>query len=403
MKLKSRRLGILLLVIVTVLAVSAVLLARRISGPAGTAVAIAADSTGVTADSAGASAGSGKHKKKKGDKDEAPKPVPVETALAVARDIPAYFNATGSLDARRRVQLVAKATGQVVQLHVEEGARVRAGQVLLELDHRAEELLLKEAAARAEIAAHELTRIQGLLDRGLGSDRDFEQAKTEADVSAAERDLAQVHLDDKVVRAPFGGLVTATIGQPLVGLAEAPPLEVKLFLPEQVVKQLHADQPVEIRPDVDPDAVLAGTVERIAPTVDPATSTVKVVLRVDDTSAAARVGSFLRARITTDVRHNAVAVPKRALVPEAGATYVYLAEADSVRKVAVTTGYADDAFVEVASGLELGNRVVTVGQGGLRNGSKIHDLSTESAAQGEPKVKDAGADSTQVAAASGNR
>jgi membrane fusion protein (multidrug efflux system) len=233
-----------------------------------------------------------------------------------------------------------------------------------------------------------------MLDRGLGSDRDFEQARTEAEVAAAQRDLAQVRLDDKIVRAPFSGLVTdrlvemgqtTNLGQPLVGLAEAPPLEVKLFLPEQVVKDLRTDQPVEIRPDVDAAVAMTGTVERIAPTVDPSTSTVKVTLRVDDSSAIARVGSFVRARITTDVRHGAVAVPKRALVPEAGATYVYLAEADSVRKVAVATGYADDDFVEVTDGLGLGSRIVTVGQGGLRNGSKIRDLTLENAAKSEPK------------------
>jgi membrane fusion protein (multidrug efflux system) len=384
MKLKSRRFGIVLLVIVVVLAVSGTLLVRQISGRGDDAVASAADSTGAGKTSA---------KKKKGEK-EAPKPVPVETALAVARDIPAYFNATGSLDARRRIQLVSKAQGQVVKLHVEEGARVREGQVLLELDHREEELLLKEATARAQTAASGLERIRGMLDRGLGSDRDFEQARTEAEVAAAQRDLAQVRLDDKIVRAPFSGLVTdrlvemgqtTNLGQPLVGLAEAPPLEVKLFLPEQVVKDLRTDQPVEIRPDVDAAVAMTGTVERIAPTVDPSTSTVKVTLRVDDSSAIARVGSFVRARITTDVRHGAVAVPKRALVPEAGATYVYLAEADSVRKVAVATGYADDDFVEVTDGLGLGSRIVTVGQGGLRNGSKIRDLTLENAAKSEPK------------------
>ncbi len=384
MNLKSRRLRIVALVVLVVLAASGALLVRRISGRPDTAAAATADSTGAVAEVRG----------KKGDKDKTPKPVPVETALAVARDIPAYFNATGSLDARRRVELVSRAQGEVVKLHVEEGARVREGQVLMELDHREEELLLREAAARAENAARELERIQGLIDRGLGSDRDFQKARTEAEVSAAQRDLAQVRVDDKILRAPFAGLVTdrlvelgqtTGLGQPLVGLAEAPPMEMRLFLPEQVVKDLRADQPVEIHTDVDAAAALTGRIDRIAPTVDPATSTVKVTLRVDDASAAARVGSFARARITTDLRRGAVAVPKRALVPEAGATYLFVADADSVRKVAVTTGYADDDFVEVLSGIGLGARIVTVGQGGLRSGSRIRDLTLESMAARDPR------------------
>ena len=108
--------------------------------------------------------------------------------------------------------------------------------------------------------------------------------------------------------------------------------------------------------------------------MDPATSTVKVTLRVEDRGGVTRVGSFVRARITTDLVENAISVPKKALVPEAGVTYVFVAEGDSVRKVTVTTGYADDEFIEITAGLTAGEKVVTIGQGGLRQGSKIKDL-----------------------------
>jgi hypothetical protein len=99
----------------------------------------------------------------------------------------------------------------------------------------------------------------------------------------------------------------------------------------------------------------------------------------------------VRARITTDVHHDVVAIPKKALVPEAGATFVFVAEADTVRKTAVACGYSDEDFVEVSSGLDAGSQVVVVGQGGLRQGSRIRDL-----ADGAP-------DEAAVVAAAGER
>ncbi len=396
MKLKSRRFAILALAAVVLLG-GAFVVAQRMNGKTDVALA-ATDSTAV--------ADAGK-KDKKGDKKDEEKPVPVETVLTTARDLPSTFSATGSLEARRQVDIVSKAQGQLVKLNVEEGDRVAAGQVLLELDHREEEIRLKESAVQAETARREMERLQGLRDRGLGSDRDFEQAQKNAEVARFESELAQVDLDNKIVKAPFSGLVstrsvqlgqTVNPGEKLVGLADVSPMEIKLYLPEQVVRKLGTDQPVEIRPDVAPDQVLTGDVERIAPTVDPSTSTVKVTLKVRESGGTARVGSFVRARITTDVHRGAASVPKKALVPEAGATYLFVAEADTVRKVPVTTGYADDEFVEITGGVDLGDRVVTVGQGGLRQGSRIRDLANEperaksGTGKTEPKVDTARAE-----------
>ncbi len=331
-----------------------------------------ADSTGLESDT-----------KNDGDEKKETPPVPVELAAATPRDIPSYFNATGSLEAKRQVKLISKAGGQIVRLVVEEGDYVKEGQILLEIDHREEKLLVEQARVKAETAEHDLDRSAGLVEKGLGSDKDFEFKKELAEVSELEHNLAKVRFENKIVRAPFSGQITVrhielgqtvNLGEALVDIADVSSLEVRLYLPEKIVKTLKTGQPVEIRSDVDPDHAIEGMVARIAPSVDPATSTIKVTLRVQDQGSTTRVGSFVRARITTDVVQNAVSVPKKALVPEAGVTYVFVAEGDSVRKVTVTTGYADDDYIEITAGLTEGEKVVTIGQGGLRQGSKIKDL-----------------------------
>lgn len=403
MRLGSRRFRFIGLgVLVIVVAVTAVVLLQGRAGHPTPALA-EADSTTV-GDSATADAGKKHGKKGKGDEKETP-PVPVEIAEAAPRDLPSTFLATGSLEATRQVDLISKAQGQIVSLRLEEGDFVKEGQILMEIDHREDDLLVEQSEVKAQVAKRELERMKGLQAKGLGSEQDFEVKKETADVAALEENLSRVRRDDKIVRAPFDGQITVrhvelgqTVkpGDPLFSIADVSPLEVRLYLPEKIVTTLAPGQPVEIRSDVDADRPLDGRVSRIAPAVDPATSTVKVTLEVENATGSARVGSFVRGRITTDVHEDVITVPKKALVAEAGMNYLFVVEADSVQKVPVTTGYSDDDYMEITSGLDLGDRVVTVGQGGLRPGSKIRDLAAETkkdADKDTADVADAGSDS----------
>lgn len=309
--------------------------------------------------------------------------VPVALAEARTADLPDFYHATGTMEARRSVDLNARVGGQITRLSVEEGDWVEKGQALLEIDPREQELLVKEARVKAETAQLEAARMENMADRGLETDRALEEARQNAQVNQALLELARVKLSDHFVRAPFSGRVTVrhvelgqTIepGVPTISVADVSPMQVRLFLPEKVVRRLAVGQPVEVRCDVDRDTAFSSVLERIAPVVDAATSTVKVTLRVDDARAQERSGSFVRARVTTDVHEQVVAVPRKALVSEAGATFLFVAEADSVRRVDVATGYTDGEWIEIETGIDAGDDVVVVGQGGLRNGSRIEEL-----------------------------
>ena len=315
--------------------------------------------------------------------------VPVALAEARAADLPDFYHTTGTMEARRSVDLNARAAGQITRLNVEEGDWVQKGQVLLEIDPREQRLLVEEARVNSETAELELARMEDMAQRGLETERALEEARQTHQVNEAMLELAKVRLSDHFVSAPFSGRVTVRhveLGQTIEGgaatlsLADVEPMQVRLFLPEKIVRRLAVGQPVEVRCDVDQDTAFQSILERIAPVVDAATSTVKVTLRVDDPGARDRTGSFVRARVTTDVHEDVVAVPSKALVSEAGATFLFVAEADSVRRVDVQTGYTDGEWIEVLAGVSEGDDVVVVGQGGLRNGSRIEQLPDAAAA-----------------------
>ena len=342
----------------------------------------------------------GDGKEKDGDEDEEEViPVPVELAKAERRAISAFYRASSFVEADRHVELVAKTTGRVRKVNFEEGDWVRAGDVLAELENERERVSLRREKLKVEDQQRQLERNETLLAQSLITQEEFDDARSAFDLAEAERDLSAIALEETIIRAPFDGQVTdrkivpgqhVNQSEALFTLVDMEQLRVRIHLPEVVARKVSAGDQVQILVEAVPDPVLA-LVERVAPIVDPTTSTVRLTLRLRDEDADLRVGGFVKVRIVTDTQMEALAVPKLALVEEGGLRSVFLAESDSVRKVEVRTGLYDDSHIEILDGLEEGAHVVSLGQGGLRSGSKIEVLNATEVGWVAPE-KDEGED-----------
>lgn len=311
------------------------------------------------------------------------RPVPVELAEVAIRDIPAYLSSTATLEPEKEADVLAKAAGELKEIHVEEGDWVREGQVLATLDGRAQSAALEEVAARVRGLQLELDRMVALHAQSLASDRDLETAQTAFAEAEAQRKSFELEVAHTTIRAPFAGRVTrrmvavgqnVTVGTHLFTVVDADPLLARIYLPEREVARLAPDQEVRIQSDADPSIELPGSVHLIAPVVDTRTGTIKVTCKVNGQSSQLRPGSFVRVKVETGVHEDVAAIPKRALVPEGADIYVFRAEADSVVKTSIQTGLSTDEWVEVLEGLEPGDQVVKVGHGALRTGTKVRNL-----------------------------
>ncbi len=341
------------------------------------------------------------------DKDEKENvPVPVELARAESRAISAYYRASSVVEADRQVQLVAKTTGRVRRVAVEEGDWVKAGAVLAELENDRERIQLKQAELKEADQKRELDRRTALMDQNLVTREEFDATKSAYEQAAADRELAAIRFEETHVRAPFDGQVTdrrivpgqhLNISEQLLTLVDFDPLRVRIHLPEAVARRVGAGQEVQLDVETREKPVPA-IVERVSPVVDPGTSTVRLTLLVKGRQQDLRVGGFVKARIVTETQTQALSIPKLALVEEGGLRSVFLAEADSVRKVEIRTGLADDTHVEILDGLEAGAYVVSLGQGGLRTGSRIEVLNATQVGWVAPA-----SDSTQTASDKGEK
>jgi len=320
--------------------------------------------------------------------------VPVELAQAQAHGISAYYRAASVIEADRLVDLTCRTAGRVQTISVEEGDWVEKGAVLAELENDREEIQLRKTKLTLADKKRLLDRNKEMLTGELISQQEYDDVESSWKLAEAERDLARLALEETRIRAPFAGRITdrkIVIGQqvpitaPAFTLGDFDPLRVRINLPEAVARKVSSGQRVLVSPEA-MDKDLEARVERISPVVDPATSTVRLTLLLEDADDLAKVGGFAKVRITTDSHQDALSIPKLALVEEGALRSVFVAVADTVRKVEIRTGLYDETHVEILEGLTDGDFIVTMGQGGLRTGTLINALNGESLGYESPNA-----------------
>ena len=311
----------------------------------------------------------------------------------------------GTVNACRRAKLAPPAGGQIVGLPVREGARVKEGDVLLELwseDTAAEarvaeqqvhsaSLRVDEACVRAETAEREAARAQKLhadgllpeeqLDRATSSAKTLRSAcsaaRSELQQSRARVDVVRATRTRTVLRAPFAGVVAKITGEmgefttpsppgiptpPAVDLIDDGCLYVTAPIDEVDVALVRAGQPATITIEALPNRKFAGRVRRVAPYVvdlEKQARTVDVEVELLDSADAKSllVGYSADVEIVLETRENVVRVPTQAVM-EGNRVLVFTAGGEPLVERTIETGLANWEFTEVRSGLKPGEKVV---------------------------------------------
>jgi len=310
--------------------------------------------------------------------------IPVRVTSVIRRDIADYLETNGSLEAENEVDIVARTTGPIVELNVEEGDFVRAGQVLARID--AAEIEAQLGIARVNLAEAELAwnRAQESYREELISQEAYDLAKSNFDASAAQIVGTEILLDYTEIRAPFDGLIIERViknaehvsnNARLFRISDFDPLLCPIQLPEKDLPRLKLDQPAYLTVEAYPGVRFPARVLRISPVVDPATGTVKVTLEVQ-AQGRLRPGMFASVFVETDIHENAIVVPKQALVLESTSDTVYVAMDDGeggtvARRRELELGYEESDSLEVLSGLVEGEDVVILGQDNLSDQTPV--------------------------------
>ena len=311
---------------------------------------------------------------------QAATPVPVETVAPVRSDIHATYAASASISSDADAPVSARVAGEVVELLVEEGDRVEAGQILARLDGKRLQLEMLAAKANLERAKKEYTRNTDLHARGLVSSAMYEGLKYDLASLKATYDLKRLNYDYSNIRATISGVVSSrdikagqnlAVGQVAFRITETKELIAYLQIPQSELAKFSAGHSATLNVASMPDADFAATIVRISPTIDSRNGTFRATASIDNADGNLAPGMFGRFTIAYEKHVNALVIPANALLDEDDETTVYVVQDDEVVRRSVEVGIEENGRVEILGGLLDNDQIVVVGHSGLRDGSKV--------------------------------
>ena len=351
---------------------------------------------------------------------------PVRVAVALAQDVPHFLNGLGTVLPSSDVLVTSRVDGQLQRLHFKEGQRVKAGDLLAEIDPRPFQATLDQARgtlakdqAQLDNARKDLARYAKLAQGNFIATQQFETQRAlvrqyegtiEADKAAV--DSAALQLSYSRITAPTSGrlglrnvdegnMIKASDTSGIVRITEVSPCDVVFTLPESqvplVVQALRAhEDDVDHRPlpveawDREQKRLLdVGGLLSLDNQIDLSTGTVKLKARFPNAEGALYPNQFVNARLQVRVVKNAITVPTSAVQLGSRGAYVYVAAKngkgqDAVTVRPVTPGIATDALTVIDKGLEPGELVVVDGLDRLRDGIEVKVTATAETPKAQP-------------------
>ena len=301
--------------------------------------------------------------------------LPIVTVdFAHSMEVPQNKVYTANVEAENINNIAPASPNRIKRINVEVGDHVRAGQELVVLDKSN----IDQLRINLEQIEREYNRAVQLLEIGAGTQQAVDQLKAQLDAAKSQYDNL---LENTVLRSPITGVVTArnydpgdmTGSLPVLTVGQLTPVvKVMINVSENDLATLKAGQDVEVTFDAFPGETFQGKVQRIYPTVDTATRTFEVEVRIANGQERLKPGMFARVSIDLGSRNNVV-VPDRAVVKQtcSGNKYVYVLNGSTVSYKRVELGRRLDNAYELISGIEDGDTVVITGQSRLADGVRV--------------------------------
>lgn len=371
--------------------------------------------------SSGDGASSGEKSKGKGAKGGRGGPLTVKAVRAVTKPMPVLIEAVGTVEPEQSVQIRAQVSGVLQNISFKEGDKVKAGQLLFQIDPRTFQSQYNQAIAalardRAQLenAKAQQQRLEPLLKREFITQQEYDVAVTsakslEATVQSGQAmvEQARIQFDYSRIVAPISGrtgqlavragnLVSASGGGvPLVTINSTDPILVGFSIPERQLEDIRRyqnekDMRIEILPDRAGGAVATGKLVFVDNTVTPQTGTVLLKTRVENAKELIWPGQFVNLRVVLTVELEAVVVPEVAVQPGQDGPFVYLiGKEDKVEIRPVKVSRQLGGEIVIASGIVSGDQVITEIPQALRPGStvKIDDAAADSGEKRKGKGK----------------
>jgi membrane fusion protein (multidrug efflux system) len=290
------------------------------------------------------------------------------------------ISVTGEIVPNEFLELKSEISGKIDRIYFKEGQAVKKGQLLVKInvdDLIAEREKLLYTKKLRETLEH---RYRQLLDREAISQEEYDQSLTELQTADADINVLNTEIQKSEIRAPFSGIVglrqvsqgayvtSATVLAPLYSIH---PAKVQFAIPSKYSTQVKVGNRISFTTEGIP-TIFEGELYAIEPRVDPNTRTLTLRARCPNRDGKLLPGQFIRVELILEIKENVMMVPTEAVIPELGTNKVYIQRGGVVVPAIVETGTRTDTDLEITSGIEAGDTVLTSGILQLRPGMGIN-------------------------------
>jgi membrane fusion protein, multidrug efflux system len=326
-----------------------------------------------------------------------PPPEAVNAAPVERQSWERTLEAVATVVSSKGVTLSNDSPGVVTKLNFDSGAKVKAGQPLVEIDASVERAQLNALRPRLVLANQSLERIKKLMGSGVSTQAELDAQESTVNGLVADMKAIQAQIERKTVRAPFDGKLgirAINLGQYLAPGTMLTTLEstdgvfVDFTLPQQDLANLELGRSVRVRNDAGGKVIAEGKIAAIDASVDVVTRSIKVRASIQDAESVLRTGMFVNAEVVLPEKADVVAVPVTSVIHAPYGDSVFVVEPKSggaqgggpegaqqaalvARQQFVRLGPTRGDFVAVEAGVDAGQKVVSAGAFKLRNQAPI--------------------------------
>lgn len=296
-----------------------------------------------------------------------------------SRDI----EALGTLQPKEQVELTLNAADRVTALYFDDGQRVRQGKTLLSLAQREQVALVEASEADVEEARRQLERIERLADAQAVSQSELDSARRDLDSANANLRALQSRQRDRVLVAPFDGVLGfrqvsvgsfVRPGDVVATLVDDSEMRLDFDVPSTLLRSIQPGTEIIAETDDLPGEMFTGTVATLDNRIDPVTRSIRARALLPNPEQLLRAGMFMRVTVAAEPR-TSLSIPEEAVQPVGPRSFVWVVreenETQIARRIPVELSARSDGYIEVISGLSLGDRIITEGIIRVREGAPI--------------------------------
>ncbi len=321
------------------------------------------------------------------------KPVDVIVQTVELHPLQNRIEALGTLRANESIRLTSNVTKTVTGINFEDGQRVKKGQILVEMTSAEERALLAEASINAEEARKQMERVRALVETKAASQSLLDQRLREYESAQARYRAIDARLKDLQLDAPFSGVVglrnisvgaLVSPGDIITTLNDDSRMKLDFTVPELYLRSLRVGLPISARSRALGDTVFEGRIYSIDNQIDPTTRAITVRALLPNDNGKLKQGMLMSIDLYANERESLV-ISEAALVPLGSSNFVFVVQPQDdqliVERRQITIGQRLHGAVEVLSGLEANEKVVTHGLQKVRAGTLVNITAEETGAE----------------------